>query len=229
MRPGPTISVADIRTLDTLLGARISFMGCALGGIRKLQITLYVPLNVLTSIELQSTGWGAHQLGTSKTSGLESSKAAMWLRLGSSLARLNNLQILELWLDHNCKKYWWEFNEQAILSPLADLAQRSDVKVFVNLSRHAADDVPVPAFCIYRRLRQAHYAYEGRDGKLYVRQKTKYPILYGAAGHPEWEGIFEAEVDDIEREMWKAGLDVVDEICRPCCPPYNVQQRPRVF
>jgi hypothetical protein len=190
-------------------------MGCALGEIKKLQITLYVPMNVLTSIELQSNGWSAHQLEKSKTSNLESSQAAMWLRLGPSLARLNNLQILELWLDHNCKKYWWEFNEQAILSPLPNLAQRSDVKVFVNLPRHAADDVPVPPFCIYRRLRQAHYAYEGRDGKLYVAQKTQYPILYKVAGHLEWEGISEAEVDDIEREMWKAGLEVVDEICRP--------------
>jgi hypothetical protein len=93
-------------------------------------------------MELQSTDRSARKPQQSKTTKSESRQASMWLRLGPALARMNYLQSVCVWLGHDDPEYWWEFNEQAILSLLFSLEKNPSVNLGINLSSHAAHKFP---------------------------------------------------------------------------------------
>jgi hypothetical protein len=221
--------VNDIATLDTLLHDPTGFMADAFHNARKLAITFNLPIDVLTAIELQSTGWSVHALPKDRFNKWTMNQAALWLRAGPALGRLKKLTRCDFWLDHNSSEYWWEFNEAAILAPLLSVANRNDFELVVDLPSHAADDVPTPPFKIHRRLRQEIFGVENSAGRLSVLRKVQFPVLKEIA-----EFIYEIDnneeereknsrmFDAQEREMWRKGenvemeLRMLAEIDTPC-------------
>jgi hypothetical protein len=219
-----TIVVTDIATLDTLLHAPTSFMGHAFHHARKLEIAFNLPIDVLTAIELQSTGKSARALPKHRSNKWAMHQAELWLRLGPALGRLKNLTKCNFWLDHSSPEYWWAFNEAAILASLLSLENRDDVELVVDLPSHAADDVPTPPFKIHRRLRQENFGVKVSNGRLSTIHKVQFPILEELASflneiedtHPiltleEVEGEkarSRRTIEAQEREMWRKGEDV---------------------
>jgi hypothetical protein len=215
LRQDITLIVTDIATLDALLHDHTRFMAHAFHNARKLAITFNLPTDVLTAIEMQSTGWSVHALPQDRSNKWTMNQAALWLRAGPALGRLKKLTKCDFWLDHNNSEYWWEFNEAAILAPLLSLANRDDVELVVDLPSHAADDVPTPPFKIHRRLRQELFGVENSAGRLSVIRKAQFPVMKEIAEFINEVDNNEEEreknsrmFDAQEREMWRQGEDV---------------------
>jgi hypothetical protein len=209
------IIVTDIATLHALLHNSTSFMRHKFHRVRNLDINFNLPIDVMTAIELQSTGWSAHALPKDRSNERAFEQAALWLRLGPALGRLECLKKCDFWLDHNSPEYWWEFNEAAILAPLLSLANRDDVDLVVSLPSHAADDVPTPPFEIQRRLRQSRFGVEDTAGRLSVIYKVQFPVLEELISFiTELDGSEEQRAEERrtmereEREAWREGKDI---------------------
>jgi hypothetical protein len=153
-------------------------------------------------------------------------QAALWLSLRPALDRLKCLSKIDVWIDHNRHKYWWEFNEAAILSPFAGLATRSGVNLTAHLPMHAADDVPVPPFKIHRRRRQEYFIDSCNHGEAHAKRcpgifpHLQFPLFDGFADMYPQEDDY--DWDASERADWRCGYDLIREVddffhnCRTC-------------
>jgi hypothetical protein len=216
MRHDITLVVTDIATLDTLLHDTTTFMTHAFHNAGKLVIAFNLPIDVLTAIELRSTGWSVHALSKDRSNKRAMDQAASWLCAGPALARLEKLTKCDFWLDHDGSEYWWGFNEAVILAPLLSLADRDDVELVVNLPSHTADDIPTPPFKIYRRMRQESFGVENSAGRLSVLHKDQFPVMAeftdflteDGPGNGEDAAELRKTMEAQEREMWRDGVDV---------------------
>jgi hypothetical protein len=217
LRQDITLIVTDIATLDTLLHGSTSFVAHVVQNARKLAITFNLPIDVLTAIELRSTGWSVHALPKDRSNKRAMDQAASWLRAGPALGRLEKLTKCDFWLDHNGSEYWWEFNEAILLAPLLSLANREDVELVADLPSHAADDVSTPPFKIYRRQRQEWFGVNNSAGRFSVIRKDQFPVMGEIVDYVKEMDDNEEEKKKIgrmfdaqEREMWRKGEDVQD-------------------
>jgi hypothetical protein len=218
-----TIVVTDITTLDALLHAPTALIGHVFHNTKKLNITLNLPMDVLTAIELQSTRESLHDFVGDCPNKQAVHQAASWLRLGPALGHLENLTKCHFWLDHSYPEYWWKFNEAAILAPLLSLAARDDVELTVTLPSHANDDVPTPPFKVHRRSRQHCFGVE-IDGRLRVTHNNQFPILEAmavamnrledsmslriSANEEERRKRDRRIIEAVERKLWRKGVNM---------------------
>jgi hypothetical protein len=215
--------VTDIFTLDKLLRAPVTSVGLTFGTVKRAEIVMFLPLDLLTAIELRSTGWSVHSLAEDSPRESLMKQAALWLGLRPALDRLERLSKIDIWLDHNRHKYWWEFNEAAILSPFAGLASRSGVKLTAHLPMHAADHVPVPPFVIRRRRRQEYFI----DSCIRCEKRPeRCSSMFLHRQFPLYDGFEVYDLEDeqhdwdaLERTIWASGFDPgedIDDLFRQC-------------
>ena len=218
-------NVTDLDTLGCLLqrvGTSFSeissasdYLTSVLPCIRRLDITLRLPLPICKALENPEadSSSGSPPAGAS-TAGWASQLAA-WLRLCPAIAQLKELQRLQIWLDHDDPSSWSVVNERAILSPLTPLTNIPHLNFSINLpklhpglerlDRHFGEDSPAPTFKIQRRLRQSYHGKETSEGHFRVSYEADFPLLLGC---PDFEDTPLAEIEVMERSLWKRGVDV---------------------
>jgi hypothetical protein len=219
--------VTDIATLEKLLHAPTASTGLEFSAVKRVEVVMFLPMDILTAIELRSTGWSAHSLAKDSHKELLMKQAALWLSLRSALDRLTCLSKINIWLDHNRHKYWWEFNEAAILSPFAGLASRLGVDLTAHLPSHAVDHVPVLPFKINRRRRQEFFVDSCSDCEKHSRKcsnvsrRKQFPIFDGIEELGPEQGTRQ-QWEDLERIIWTKGwdpaveLDDMVHVCSSC-------------
>jgi len=211
-----TWNVTDLDTLDGLLnGASISCFGFEVAQVRRLDITLRLPRAVFDAVEEQFVASKDALLCMGDTA---ATQARQWLHLCLLLPRLGKLSKLRIWLDHDGQAYWAHINERAFVSPVVASVEKANVEIIVYLpilnprlevpSRHILD--AEPSFTIIRRRRQKHHGYVNTRGRLFVVEKGDFPLLE-VGGYP-FEDMGKEELEALERELWKQGLDVQHEI-----------------
>jgi hypothetical protein len=153
-----------------------------------------------------------------------SEKVRFWMRLCSAIADLPKLSTLRIWIDHDKSKSWTVVNERAFLAPFDTIAAvRPELKITVDLpllhpkleswERHFVPGCSPPAYVIERRVRQRWHAVRIQDAGLGVRYVSDFPILCEG----EWSSDDSLETTQREeREMWKSGVDVEQEVSHLC-------------
>ncbi|KAF2176877.1 hypothetical protein K469DRAFT_605525 [Zopfia rhizophila CBS 207.26] len=214
------VHVTDLDTLDYLLqraqkassetSTVSEYLATVVPHVQNLSIVLRLPLTICKVLESANDH-------CSSTSSL--TNATAWLRLCPAIAGLKRLQRLHIWLDHDDKSSWSVVNERAILSPLNELTSISSLNISVNLPKlhpryetpesHFMRECPTPPFAIERRLRQRHHAVDVGEGQFVVRYQVDFPYLYDLS---DYEDMSEDEAEEMERTMWKNGVDVKAEV-----------------
>lgn len=245
-----TFHVTDLETLDHLAQSnsgsqtlsspyRILFTKAPL--LRRLHITLRFSLPLFRAIAILAAvptssdcpKTGHVNMPPFHTSVSECDGARKWLQVRPALARrLQGLQNLHLWLDHDESASWSLVNERAVVSSI--LASMSPDMIpglgtaTVNLPMlHPRYEVPdrhymggkaqPPAFALIdRRLRQNHFYEETDSGAGSVTYAPDFPAMFelceytadsdfGPAMSPE-------QVEEMERDSWARGVDPEDDI-----------------
>ncbi|KAI0004054.1 hypothetical protein F4779DRAFT_600412 [Xylariaceae sp. FL0662B] len=214
-------NVTDLDTLGCLLerASASSIRPCSTSDfltpipqrIRKLDITLRLPLHLLKALEYVGIN------PRSKSPLARLSRVRAWLQVWPAMARLKGLGSLRIWLDHDDRSSWSIVNERDIVSHLTPLTTIPDLNVVVSLpklhprlekaDRHFAEDTPASAFKITRRLRQRYHPGEDSEGHTCVIYSPDFPTL---GGYPGFEDAPLEELEKIERDLIKRGIDIDD-------------------
>lgn len=175
------IHVTDLATLNVLLtqndqsasGSNFthSLPINSFSGVRRLRLSLRLPLQVYKIIELQSNqGMPLHRL---------QGPAAMWMSMWPAIAKLQHLQSLQVYLDHDSEASWSLVDEDAILSTLLPLSLNSNLSTTISMpalpqpkdtkgnSESSSDDSP-SNFHIQRFTRQRLFTERRTDGSYGV-------------------------------------------------------------
>ena len=172
-----------------------------LPNLRELRISLR--LSLATYEELENAG---------KPTFSKSSVIFVWTELPLALEHLSRLKRLRIWLDHDEPCSWSVVNERAILSPLASLSNNPTLDVSFDLpklhpkwetpGRHFTEDCSPLPINFHRRYRQRFHALKDRDGNLYEKYASDFPVLHEVA---ELDDTPMERLEEWEREMWERG------------------------
>ena len=218
-------NVTDLNTLGCLLqraGTSFSetssvsnYLTSVLPCIRRLDITLRLPLPICKALEYPEANSSPGSPPASALTASWASQLTAWLHLCPAIAQLKELQRLQIWLDHDDPLSWSIINERAILSPLAPLTNIPHFNFSINLpklhpglerlDRHFGEDSPAPTFKIQRRLRQSYHSKETSECHFRVSYEADFPLLLGC---PSFENTPLAEIEVMERSLWKRGVNV---------------------
>ena len=222
-------NVTDLDTLGCLLqgvdtsssrtSSASSFLTSVLPYIRKLNITLRLPLRICKALENPVADSNPRSPPAGGSTADWASQLTAWLQLCPTIAQLKELRRLRIWLDHNNQSSWSIVNERAILSPLMPLTSIPNLNISINLpklhpylerpDRHFGEDSPAPIFKIHRRLRQRYHGEEGSKGRFRVTYEADFPLLLDCPG---FEDTPQAEIEELERSLWKKGVNVEKEL-----------------
>jgi len=152
-------------------------------------------------------------------------------------ARLQQLQRLHIWIDHDDSRIWSLVDERAVLSSITTpLTPGSAARLkylrfdlpklhprYEDAARHFTEGSrePPPYVTIERRLRQRHFYVETAPGTGTVVDTQDFPVLFELVDYTaEGPGapMSLEEVEEWEREIWEAGGDPVNEVFETVCP-----------
>jgi hypothetical protein len=186
LRQDITLIVTDIATLDTLLHGSTSFVAHVVQNARKLAITFNLPIDVLTAIELRSTGWSVHALPKDRSNKRAMDQAASWLRAGPALGRLEKLTKCDFWLVADLPSH----AADDVSTPPFKIYRRQRQEWFgVNNSAGRFSVIRKDQFPVMGEI--VDYVKEMDDNE---EEKKKIGRMFDAQ----------------EREMWRKGEDVQD-------------------
>ncbi|KAH7076787.1 hypothetical protein BKA63DRAFT_290200 [Paraphoma chrysanthemicola] len=193
------IHVNDIDTLGFVIAAALPYL-------TSLDIGMRLSLSTYSAYE------------TSETSSPTASLHSTFNRMPFAIERMTRLRRLRIWLDHDEPCSWSMVNERALLSPLAPLANLPSLQSSVSLpklhpkweaaDRHYTNASAPPPFAVHRRDRQRFHGIKSNDGTIGVKYKPDFPVLYEFT---EMDMTME-EVERLERRIWEAGDDPIDDI-----------------
>ncbi|OIW26320.1 hypothetical protein CONLIGDRAFT_683309 [Coniochaeta ligniaria NRRL 30616] len=236
--------VTDLETLEHLaqgttgsepVSSPYAALSHAMPSLRKLHITLRLSLPFFRALSIvATTSSSSDSINTPQalitpmhTSVTECDAVTSWLQVWPFLAlRLQGLQSLNLWLDHDESASWSLVNERAILSSIvASMLPQSIARlgVTVNLpmlhpryenpERHyTKGSPPPPAFVVMnRRLRQDRFYEETGSGVGSVTYEPDFPALLDLidfTADPDSGPLMTYEdVEELERESWSRGVN----------------------
>jgi hypothetical protein len=146
--------------------------------------------------------------------------AGMWGQVCANLPRLQQLNKLRIWLDHDTTDYWATINERAFISPLISAFKTRQFDISIHLpeinprledsTRHFLDELSNATFKLVRRVRQRHHGYVNRYERLFVTTACDFPVL--RVGDFPYEDMKLEELRAEERRMWFSGADMVQEL-----------------
>jgi hypothetical protein len=174
------------------------------------QLIVRLPSTVLVAIAKQGEGDREESSHLAKLSDDDSVQLDAWLGLGRSITRMKDLRKLRIWLDCSESSHWANIDERAVLSDLQPLTRLPSLDFCIDLPRHCEDDKPLHPFTINRRLRQRYYGYTDHRGRLLVSTKFDFPML--EVGLFGFEDLDQAQLEELERKMWRKGVDIEEEI-----------------
>ena len=227
------ISVTDLETLVHL--ARRSPTGGLLSNNefspRRLGITLRQPIqffksfdNMVTnsSVRAPTPNLPASSQESNTNESQEIKELMLWNEVWPALfSKLQELQSVRLWLDHDQSSSWVVVDERASLSPLINTISSDqrvisgDLYISANLpflhprwetpDRHFTEGNPAPAcLAIERRLRQRYHT--DVDG---VKYEEDFPVMLELFEFsPDFEDMTFEEMVAEERTLWQRGVDV---------------------
>jgi hypothetical protein len=264
-------NLTDLETAEMMLRNTDETLvfGNAFSYIRKLEITLRLPLGLYNMIEVQtgeSTYRDQESRARSTTSELHSlypalvrrdldlakgiasnvghaaveaelvaleealggkrsvlgglAASSMWGQVCANLPRLQELNKLQIWLDHDTVDYWATVNERAFTSPLILAFKTKQLDISIHLpeinprledpARHFINELSDATFKLVRRVRQRYHGYVNVYERLFVTTACDFPIL--RAGDAPYENTSVEELRAAERKMWLGGADMVQRL-----------------
>ncbi|KAH7079469.1 hypothetical protein FB567DRAFT_532638 [Paraphoma chrysanthemicola] len=214
-------SATVLRLVETT--ARRHFLGQAIRDIRRLDITLRLPLAVFTMIENRTaspSNVSIHDTHVSEAEDSIASQADKWLQICASVSQLKSLSRLRVWLDHDQTDYWAKINERAFLEPVVQSLERSEVKISFHLPllnpametahRHFLEPKSAANLTVVRRVRQHYHGIVNSQGRLFVISRGDFPLL--DIGSYPFEDLNKEELRSVERKLWEQGIDVQHEL-----------------
>lgn len=214
-----TIHINDINTLEKLTSdfhsreTRSSLITKFLiPRIKELHINLKIPIAAFSAIE-----------SACEASVLYPIQSSAWTNFPRLTTHMSRLCKLNIWLDHNEFCSWSVVNERAALSYL-EAIQRPNINISINLpklhpkwesaQRHfLRDDVRTP-MRIHRRNRQRVHGIVHSDGRMETLWAPDFPVALELMyfDHGKTEEDRQANIEALERDWWKDGLDPVAEM-----------------
>lgn len=209
--------VTDLSTLNALFQAAAAsslsfgFRGSILPRITKLSVTLSLPLAFFRALETTLFDDNGSPLSSFEKD------ISLWFAMPSGLASFAQLRRFHIWLDHPDKEFWSAVNEHEILSHFEALQTGTpSLNMVATLpklhpqkqdpQRHYLGDNIAP-FEIRRVLRQRYrvvnYGTAGASMVIYVQD-----FPHGL-GHPDFDDMSLAELEQHEAKLWRLGVDVV--------------------
>lgn len=239
-----TVTVTDLNTLDYMTTRKFGletnsscrwnvweYMQCR---VKSLNITLRLPLAVYKALEEREIT--DPMTATSPTTTV-ASMCSSWFRIWASIFKLQQLQNIHIWLDHDDPSSWSVVKEKLILGYVfTKLEQETQARaskiscpqlnVMFNLPKlhpgiakaetHFVKAMSPPSFNIERRYRLRYYYITSDDGTLSVKHSPDFPILTEIAEYYANEELGEQmmtyeESEEEEKNMWLRGMDVEQE------------------
>ncbi|KAB5578285.1 hypothetical protein GE09DRAFT_1089176 [Coniochaeta sp. 2T2.1] len=235
-----TYHVTDLETLDRLAHTEFSFqtwlpswtaLSIHAPSIRNLGVTLQLPLSpfqAVTEYPEDSGSPESPEMQSTSTVAGTNSPVATWMQVWPALAvRLEKLQHLRVWLDHDDKRPWSLVHERAIVSrittaispkncPSLKLVTFNLPKLFPgheSPARHVTkgSERPPPFVRMNRRVR---HLYE-KTSPGHITVTYEFPALFEVAMEfmaefPRGPPMLLEHVEEGERELIAGGVDPMD-------------------
>ncbi|OAL44288.1 hypothetical protein IQ07DRAFT_592364 [Pyrenochaeta sp. DS3sAY3a] len=204
------LHITDLETIDYIVqcanntSGELRMAALLSNRISRLHMTLRLPLHFYQSLE--SAGGSEMEPGPTAI-------AKKWQQLGSNLSQMAQLRKLHLWLDHDDICSWSTLNEHAIVQPIISQLRDSGLEITLALpnlhplleseTRHFIRHPPSNTFLCRNARQHVHVAV--KDGRPQIVYSRDFPVLRFSL---EYHDQPIDEVEEVERAMWKEGIDV---------------------